>query len=209
MDHRINLWSKIIKKKLKSAAGLWSGCRNWSLWETHTHSPSYSTLPKTQSWMNHMHTSKSGSGMHIHKGFLQPLITLIHSSGFLLSKNTHTHTHPPLPCSWTGLQGYYFQPNYYLTSLSPADPAPPLFLWGASFPEAQPHAPPYPPVSQQHHSLSRSLPPFAPYETSSSSKHEVINQRLSARDLTRSGSAVRSSIQDTFEPPLLSPPSQR
>lgn len=68
----------------------------------------------------------------------------------------------PPSSSWTRLKGYYFRPNYYLTSLSPADPAPPLFLWGTSLPEAHPSAPPRPPISQPHASHSPSPPSTNP-----------------------------------------------
>lgn len=60
--------------------------------------------------------------------------------------------------SWTRLKGYCFRPNYYLTSLSPADPAPPLFLWATSLPKAHPSAPPHPPISQPHTSHFPSPP---------------------------------------------------
>lgn len=92
-------------------------------------------------------------------------------------------------CSWTELHAYYFQPNYYLTFLSPSDPAPPLFLWGAALPEAHPRTPPCPPVCQQHH-------PLPPFTKTLKLQNEVISKRLGACDLMHSRGAVRSSEQD-------------
>lgn len=82
-------------------------------------------------------------------------------------------------CSWTELHAYYFQPNYYLTFLSPSDPAPPLFLWGAALPEAHPRTPPCPPVCQQHH-------PLPPFTKTLKLQNEVISKRLAACDLMHS-----------------------
>lgn len=159
--------------------------------------------------MNHTHTSKSGSGMHAHKGFLQLLITLIHSSDFfaLHKHSTYTHSpaqHPPA----AGLD--YKVIIFGQTIISP--PFHPLtlpLLCSCGAPRSLKHNPTLLPILPSASNTTPSLAPFPLYETSSSSKHEVINQRLSARDLTRSRGAVRSSIQDTFEPLLLLPPSQR
>lgn len=96
--------------------------------------------------------------MHTQMFSLTPSHTLI----WILRARTHTHTqswaHKPSG-SWTGLKGYYFGPNYYLTSFSPADPAPPLLLRGTSPPNATPRRPPS--WTWGHQPETRSLWPHA------------------------------------------------
>lgn len=127
---------------------------------------------------------------------------------FALHKHsTYTHSpaqHPPA----AGLD--YKVIIFGQTIISP--PFHPLtlpLLCSCGAPRSLKHNPTLLPILPSASNTTPSLAPFPLYETSSSSKHEVINQRLSPRDLTRSGGAVRSSIQDTFEPLLLLPPSQR
>lgn len=150
--------NKYMDNSKKVSCGVSSGWGSWSLygcihnlhitaqWQTHT--------PKTQAQINHLYICKNLQHAHTHTDvFSNSSLTLTHSPEHTL--NTQLCSAPS--SSWTGLKGYYFRPNYYLTSLSPADPAPPLFLWGTSLPEAHPNAPPCPPISQQHTSHFPSL----------------------------------------------------
>lgn len=126
-----------------------------------------------------MHTSKSGSGMHVHKGFLQLLITLIHSSGFLLPTHTHTHTpaqHPPA----AGLD--YKVIIFSQTIISP--PFHPLtlpLLCSCGAPRSLKHNPTLLPILPSASSTTPSLAPFLP---SLLMRHpQALNMRSSTRDL--------------------------
>lgn len=100
--------------------------------------------------------------------------------GSTLALSTRLRSAPS--CSWTGLKGYYFRPVYYLTSLSPADPAPPLFLWGASLPLTLLPVLPF------------SLPPSCNQPGAPSMRSSAKDP--GAHDLKPGGDPARSSAQD-------------
>lgn len=86
-------------------------------------------------------------GMHTRRFSPASHFALTHSAAFRLTHSTHSGL---LQLDW--IRGLLFSAKLLShLSLSPADPAPPLFLWGTSLPEAHPGAPPCPPISQQQH----------------------------------------------------------
>lgn len=84
------------------------------------------------------------------------------SNSLLIAALRRTHTVSTQLCSapsssWTGLKGFIIRPNYYLTSHSPADPAPPPFLWAHLDPRS--NTPTLLAVRLSANDISPALPP--------------------------------------------------